>query len=115
MKVKINDNIFKVKVLLDKKSQAYGMMGRDFDSSFNGLLFFMDNPSNSFWMKNCIIPLDIIYITKNKINKIHHNCPPCNTRDCQTYHGKGNIILEIKGGSCKNLQINSGDFVEYIF
>lgn len=91
------------------------MMNKKFDSTYDGLLFFMDEPVNHFWMKNCIIPLDIIFISKNTINKIHHNCLPCETEDCKTYSGKGNIILEIKGGSCRNLQINSGDFVEYIF
>lgn len=115
MKVKINDNVFKVKVLLDKKSQSYGMMGKDFDKSFNGLIFLMDDKENSFWMKNCIVPLDIIFISKNRINKIHHNCPPCEEEDCEMYAGLGNIILEIAGGSCKKMGIRTGDSVEYIF
>jgi uncharacterized membrane protein (UPF0127 family) len=115
MKLKINDNIFKVKVLLDENSKRVGMMNRKFDNSFNGLVFFMNQPNNSFWMKNCIIPLDIIYITKNKINKIHHNCPPCETDNCPSYQGNGNIILEIKGGSCRNLNIKENDTVEYLF
>lgn len=115
MKIRINNNVFKVKTLLDKRSQGIGMMGKDFDNTFNGLLFIMDSPQNSFWMKNCIVPLDIIYIDKNKISKIHHSCPPCETENCQSYAGDTNIILEIKGGSCRNLNIKNGDSVEYIF
>jgi uncharacterized membrane protein (UPF0127 family) len=52
MKVKINDNTFNVKTLVDKESQSIGMMGKTFDESFNGLLFLMDGKKQCFWMKN---------------------------------------------------------------
>ena len=32
MQVRINDNTFKVKTLIDRKSKAIGMMGKDFDN-----------------------------------------------------------------------------------
>jgi len=41
MKIQIGDNTFKVKTLLDKKSQSIGMMKKRFDDTFNGLLFMM--------------------------------------------------------------------------
>lgn len=115
MKVKIGDNSFNVKVLVDKKSQIFGMMGKKFDSSFNGLLFLMGGNKQCFWMKNCIIPLDIIIIKNNVIVNIHHNCPPCKGNDCPSYCGNGNIVLELQGNSCKKLNIEPGDSVEYIF
>ena len=115
MKVKINENIFKVKTLTDKKSQAKGMMGKRFKNGFDGLLFLMGGKKQCFWMKNCIINLDIIIIKNNVIVNIHENCPPCNDDDCPSYCGNGNIVLELKGGSCKNLQIEPGDVVEYVF
>ena len=115
MKVKINKNVFKVKTLIDKKSQSIGMMGRDFDETFNGLLFLMGGKEQCFWMKNCIVPLDILIIKNNVIVNIHENCPPCNDDECPSYCGHGNIILEIAGGSCEDLGIQPGDSVEYIF
>ena len=115
MKVKINDNLFNVKTLVDKKSQTYGMMNRVFDDSFDGLLFLMGGKKQSFWMKNCIIPLDIIIIKNNVIVNIHHNCPPCIDEDCPSYAGNGNIVLELYGGTCDELGIEPGDSVEYIF
>jgi uncharacterized membrane protein (UPF0127 family) len=116
MKVKVNNNIFKVKTLTDKFSQAKGMMKKSkFDDGYNGLLFLMGGDSQSFWMKDCLINLDIIMIKNNKITKIHHNCPPCKTEDCVHYSGKGNIVLELDGGTCNRLGIKSGDFVEYVF
>ena len=77
MKVKIGQNIFKVKTLIDDESKSIGMMGKKFDKTFNGLLFLMGGDKQSFWMKNCIIPLDIIIIKNNVIVNIHHDCPPC--------------------------------------
>ena len=115
MKVRINKNTFKVKTLIDKKSQAIGMMGKDFDDTFNGLLFLMGGNNQCFWMKNCIVPLDILIIKNNVVVNIHENCPPCNDDDCPSYCGRGNIILEIAGGSCEDLGIQPGDSVEYLF
>jgi uncharacterized membrane protein (UPF0127 family) len=115
MNVKINKNIFKVKTLIDKKSQSIGMMGKKFGNGFEGLLFLMGGRRQCFWMKNCIIPLDIIMIKNNHIVKIHHDCPPCTTEECEHYCGQGNIVLELPSGSCKELGIQKGDKVEYLF
>jgi uncharacterized membrane protein (UPF0127 family) len=114
MKVKINDNIFKVKVLADSKSQSIGMMGKTFNNDFSGLLFLMGGSKQCFWMKNCIIPLDIIIIKNNVIVNIHHNCEPCKGDYCPSYCGNGNIVLEVNGGTCLSSGIESGDSVEYI-
>lgn len=114
MKVNINENIFKVKALADKNSQKIGMQKRRFDSTFEGLLFLMGGKKQCFWMKDCIIPLDIIMIKNNVIVNIHHDCPPCNSDDCPSYCGRGNIVLELAGGTCEELNIQPGDWVEYI-
>lgn len=114
MEVIINENIFKVKVISDKTSQRIGMQKKRFNSDFEGLLFLMGGKEQCFWMKDCIIPLDIIMIKNNVIVNIHHNCPPCKGDDCPSYCGKGNIVLELEGGTCEQLGIEPGDIVEYI-
>ena len=113
MIVKINENEFKTKVLLDKKSQMIGMMNKTFDKSFDALLFLMGGNKQCFWMKNCLIPLDIIIIKNNVIVNIHHNCPPCVEKPCPSYCGNGNIVLEVEGGTCEKLGIEAGDSVRY--
>ena len=114
MLVQINDNVFKTKVLFDKKSQSIGMMNKKFDDTFESMLFLMDGNEQCFWMKDCIIPLDIIMIKNNVIVNIHHNCPPCNDDDCPSYCGRGNIVLELQGGTCNDLNIQAGDSIKYI-
>lgn len=114
MNIKIKNVYFKVKVLTDSLSQKVGMMGKTFNDKYNGLLFLMGGEKQCFWMKDCIEYLDIIMIKNNVIVNIHHNCPPCSGDNCPSYCGKGNVVLEIKGGSCKELNIEPGDLVEYI-
>ena len=92
------------------------MMGKDFDSTFNGMLFLMGEGEHSFWMKGCKIPLDIIFITPDlKISEIHHNCEPCTTDNCESYVGYGKYILECEGGRCESEGIDIGDSVSFIF
>jgi len=114
MKVKINNNIFDVKTLLTSKDIQKGMMGRKFDGSFDGMLFFMKNEPHSFWMKNCVVHLDIIFINNDEILKIHHNCKPCITKDCDHYEGSGDMVLELPGGTCKKYDIKEGDNIELV-
>ena len=113
MIIKINNNKFKVKTVITPKDTEIGMMGKKFDSSYNGMLFLMDDGEHCFWMKNCIIPLDIIFIDSNTITKIHYNCSPCTTDECVNYCGEGDIILEIMGGTAKKLGLQIGDEVNF--
>jgi uncharacterized membrane protein (UPF0127 family) len=108
----INNNIFNVKCLLTEKDIQEGMMNKKFDDNFDGLLFFMNGKNHSFWMKNCIIPLDIIFIQGKTISSIHHNCPPCKEDPCEGYKGFGDLVLELPGGTCKKYDIKEGDTIE---
>jgi uncharacterized membrane protein (UPF0127 family) len=112
----INQYVFKTKVLSEPNDIMLGMMGKKFTKAFDALLFVMNQPISSFWMKNCIVPLDVIFIENDKITKIHHNCPPCKSKDgeCKTYKGKGNLVIEMPGGTCKHLNIKKGDNVLFL-
>ena len=114
MKVIIKNNEFNVKICMTSESIRNGMMGKRFDSDYQGLLFMMGGEEQCFWMKNCIIPLDIIMVKDYVIVNIHHNCPPCNDIYCPNYCGKGNIVLELEGGTCERLGIEPGDLLEYV-
>lgn len=111
MDLVINDNMFNVKCVITPKDIQKGMMGRNFDDSFDGMLFLMENGNHSFWMKNCIINLDIIFIKNGVISKIHHNCKPCKTNKCENYKGSGDMVLELPGNTCKKYNITEGNSV----
>lgn len=113
LKISINNKKFNVKSLFTDKDKSEGMMFKKFDDSFDGLLFFMDEGKHCFWMKNCLITLDIIILKNNIIQKIHHNCVPCLNRNCENYCGIGNMVLELLGGTCKNFGFKEGDSVYF--
>jgi uncharacterized membrane protein (UPF0127 family) len=75
----------------------------------------MGEGDHSFWMMNCIVPLDIIFIDENhEITKIHHNCEPCEYELCQSYEGLGTYVLEIEGGRCQDENIEEGDICKFL-
>ena len=111
MIVKINSKEFKIKTAISKSDTVKGMMGKKFDSTYNGMLFFVSSGFHCFWMKDCLEFLDIIFIKDNKISRIYNNCPPCKTKDCKNYCGEGNLILELPGLTCQRFKINEGDSI----
>ena len=113
MIISIKNNKFNIKSVFTKKDTANGMMGKKFSPNFDGMLFLMEDGLHCFWMKNCIVSLDIIFIKHNKIVRIYHDCPPCKGEDCENYCGEADTILEIKGGSCSKLGIREGDLVSF--
>jgi len=114
MDITINDNLYNVKCVITQKDIQNGMMGKKFDGSFDGMLFLMDDGSHNFWMKDCFEHLDIIFIQDGIINKIHHNCPPCDKKECKHYEGFGDMVLELPGNQCKKYQIKEGDNIELV-
>ena len=109
--ITIGNNKFKIKSFICDKDKSNGMMGKKFDKNYNGALFIMDNGPHCFWMKNCLIPLDIIFLENEKIKLIHHDCQPCFKNECENFCGVGDCILELEGGSCKKFGIKEGDSV----
>ena len=89
MQVIINDNIFDVKCVFTQKDIQNGMKNKKFDN-FDGMLFITKKQNHSFWMKDCIIPLDIIFIDGDEITEIHHDCEPCRKNDCENF-GYSNV------------------------
>ena len=112
MNISIGDNTFKIKLVISEKERANGMMKKRFNKGFDGMLFLMGSGDHSFWMKNCIVPLDIIFIDGNDITKIHSNCEPCHEKNCSNYEGFGDLVLELEGGTCERLGIEEGDVIK---
>ena len=78
-----------------------------------GLLFvYEEEKIRNFWMKDTLIPLDIIFIdSKNKITKIHH-ANPCKEEPCKIYPGLAQYVLEINQNITTNKNISEGDLVK---
>ena len=65
----INKKVFPLELMREPDEIQRGMMGRD---SLDGCMGFkMKKGFHSFWMKDCLIPLDIVFVLNDRINKIH--------------------------------------------
>ena len=61
MELIINKNNYPLELMLTEPQIRKGMMGRK--QTDGGMLFVFDNVSpRAFWMKDCVIPLDIIIL-----------------------------------------------------
>ena len=89
-----------------------GMMGA---LEMDYALGFMVRPgTHSFWMKGCLISLDIVFCKDGKVHKIFHNCPPCLSAldgECQRYVDTADFVVELPGMTCLYDNIQVGDKV----
>lgn len=114
MKIIVNNNMYNTTPVLVSKDIRNGMGNKKFGDGLDSMLFLMKEGNNSFWMKNCLINLDIIFINRDLITEIHHNCKPCISDDCESYTGYGDTVLEIPGGDCKKYNITIGDKIKIV-
>ena len=95
-----------------------GLMQRERLGEYSGMLFvFPDESQRSFWMKNTLINLDIVFISKGKkIVSIAEAvpCPSKNTK-CPLYKSEvpAQYVVEVNGGFCEEHNIKKGDLVEF--
>ncbi|MGJ8615805.1 MAG: DUF192 domain-containing protein [Sulfitobacter sp.] len=97
---------FTVEVADDPQEQQQGLMNREAMAFSHGMLFVYDSPRpQSFWMRNTLIPLDMLFIdAQGVVRHIHHMAKPL---DETPIFGGDNLlsVLEINGGLAKRLGI----------
>lgn len=103
---------FDVELALDDTQRARGLMFREKLGPYDGMLFdFYKDAPVSFWMKNTLIPLDMVFIAGDgTIKSIHANAVPHSTETIPSQFPV-RAVLEINGGSAKLLGIKPGDKV----
>jgi uncharacterized protein len=111
----IRDLVFRVEVADTIDQQIQGLMFRTFLADDAGMLFtYSDDDIRSYWMKNTLIALDIIYLNRAKqIITIHHAVPPCKQDPCPSYDSESpaRYVLELRGGRARELKLQRGDRV----
>ena len=104
---------FKVEVVRSPEKQRLGLMFKKDLKEKTGILFvFKEEKKASFWMKNTLIPLDIIFISKDgKIDFIKINAEPGSLKRIRSKN-KIIAVLEINSGESYALGINKNSRVE---
>lgn len=111
--VEINDVKIPVEIAITQQEKEKGLISRT--NLTGGMLFiYNDEAQRYFWMKDTLIPLDIIFIgSNNKITAIHH-AVPCKTESCTIYPGFGKYVLEVNYNFTTKNNIKTGDNVTLI-
>ena len=95
-----------------------GYMERARVSDREGMLFLMEAPGyHPFWMKNCKVSLDILWLDDAwRIVHIERKLPPCSQEPCPSYlpMRESLYVLEIQGGLADKQGIKLGDSIIYI-
>jgi len=114
-----SDNCFNLEIADAENERILGLMYRENLAPGSGMLFiFPELSEHGIWMKNMLIPLDIIWLDENKkIIFISKNFQPCNIKQkCPTIKPdkKAKYVLEINAGIADNLNLQTGDYMDLI-
>ena len=105
---------FRVELADNDDSRSRGLMFRTQMAPDAGMLFdFKTEQMASFWMRNTLIPLDMLFIKADgTILNIHQRAIP---RDESGINSLGPVraVLELNGGAASRLGIKAGDRVDH--
>ena len=104
-----------VEIADDPSERSQGLMDRTKLCEKCGMLFIFDQPQEvSFWMKNTLIPLDMIFVSEDmKIVKVHENVQPCESDPCPTYSSDESVkyVVETNADFVRENGIEVGNII----
>ncbi len=120
-KVNINGNEINLKVVKTQQDREKGLGGVASLDAGSGMLFVFENSDKPqiFWMKDMLIPIDIIWIKDGKVVKIDKNVqapePGTPENDLVRYSSgqKVDYVLEVNAGYSDANSIKEGDSVSF--
>jgi len=105
---------FQITVADDNDERAQGLMHVESMGTLEGMLFIYEQPIRaSFWMRNTLIPLDMLFADQSgTITHIHENAIPLD--ETPILGGDGvQYVLEINGGLSRRLGVAVGDVLQH--
>ena len=111
----MNGKIFDLEVAKTPHQKSLGLMFRTSLPNNRGMLFPFEQPRRiRFWMKDVLIPLDMVFLRNGTVVAITGSAPPCITEPCPTYgptwHAADQVI-ELRGGRVAEVGLEIGDTV----
>ncbi len=107
---------FHLEIAANEESRRIGYMFRERVGPQEGMLFLFDEAErHPFWMKNCKVNLDIIWIDAHqRVAEIAHDQPPCpGDGPCPNVFPMrvASYVLEVAGGTARRERLALGDRV----
>ena len=103
-----------VEVANNNTERMQGLMYRRHMDEDNGMLFIFEHPDmQSFWMKNTILPLDIMFIdSTGVIDTIYRNTTPYSEKSLPSRR-RVQFVVEVNGGWSDKNAVKEGDLIEF--
>ncbi len=103
---------FAIEIADEPNERSVGLMNRPFMAEDAGMLFIYPREQfASFWMKNTLIPLDMLFISNDgRILQVAREAVPLSLTPIRSTQ-KVRAVLEINGGLAERLGIDVGDTV----
>lgn len=117
VKVMLGGEVFELEVATTTKTLRRGLMFRQALAEHEGMIFPFQPPRRvDFWMKNTLIPLDMIFTRSGRVVHVVHQATPCEDDPCPTYPSVHSVdmVLEVPGGTAKRLALQPGDPVQIL-
>lgn len=110
--------VYRVELARTPEELAQGLMFRESLPERSGMLFlFPDSQVHKFWMKNTMIPLDMIWIDRDgRVLFVSVQTPPCRADPCPTYGPEqpAASVLEMAGGLAAKEKVVVGAIIQFI-
>jgi uncharacterized membrane protein (UPF0127 family) len=100
------------------EARAEGLMGRTSLPQDGGMVFLFDGATTaSFWMKDTLIPLSILFWQDDGRIIDILDMRPCRTEQCPVYQASAPYVgaIEMNRGAFDRLGVEVGDTLEYRF
>lgn len=109
-----NGTIIILEIAKTEEERERGLMFLTSMAKNHGMVFiFSKSQPLSFWMKNTLIPLDMIFLNHQKIVTIFHDVPPCakEASYCPSYSSTtdADTVIELNAGIASELKLAEGD------
>jgi hypothetical protein len=103
-----------IELAQDDAQRQLGLMYRDTLAENQGMLFLFDNEEvRSFWMKNTILSLDMIFVNaRNEIITIHKYTTPY-SEETYVSTGPAKYVVELNAGYADRKKISVGDRISW--
>lgn len=112
--VTLHGQAFSTEFAVTDAQRELGLMHRAYMDPDHSMLFvFPDDQPRAFWMKNTLIPLDILFFSNDrKLVAMQLNAQPCTADPCALYPSgkeRARYVLELNAGVAGKVGLKLGD------
>lgn len=112
-----NRRTIRLEVARTATEQSTGLMSRTNLPRNRGMVFVFSPPrAVRFWMKDTLIPLDMIFMSNGIVKYIGAKIPPCHADPCPNYGAATGLeidsVIELRSGRAAQLHLKVGDRIK---